>query len=421
MYFPFTKDEVLECMSQSPLGGTVYLYDEATIIERANRVQGMLDGNFFAQKASPFGPILDVIAATGMGQDCATITELKSARARRACQGQELFFTSAATDFTLPGGENEFVVAHQMGAILNIGKASYVDKILDLIGDPGDSIFCLRYNPGDMQSGDEIIGEPVKTPFGDTLENLIEGYRKLAERGVKRFALHTMVGGGMLDVEYFAITAKLLADAARRIEDETGIDLEIINVGGGMGIPYRPEQSEIDIDAVSEVIREQLDEFDCRIVSEFGRYITGPAGWLATSLTHGVVHTYENHLPVNHSPNNSARFASISNVFHKTHVIGKDSAPSVKVSLHGQQCSGSNKYLEGISVPKDIESGDILVIHDAGAHMAGNRTYYNSLSTAAGFMKRTDGSIIKVHEGVTPEQIMALNGINLPGIESLDG
>ncbi len=386
-----------------------HVYDEAAIrqnVQRLNRAFAWNKGfrNHFAVKAAPNPFLMKVLAEEGCGADCSSLPELLLSEAA-GIPGEAIMFTSNDTP------AEEFVKAKAQGAILNLDDISHIEAVEKACGALPELV-CFRYNPGPLKGGNAIIGKPEEAKYGFTREQLFEGYRLLKEKGVRRFGLHTMVASNELNPQYFIDTAILLFDLAVEVKDALGITFEFINLGGGIGIPYRPEQEGVDLERVGEGIREAYASHliakghpDLKIYLECGRCITGPYGYLVSRVRH-MKHTYRDYVGMDACMANLMRPA-LYGAYHHITVVGKEHLPKDHCyDVTGSLCENNDKFAIQRDLP-EIEAGDLLVFHDAGAHGHAMGFNYNGKLRSAELLLRPDGSVIEIRRAETIDDYFA--------------
>lgn len=400
---PITHGEMLELAMQLPT--PFYLYDEKAIINQAKTFKaafGWAPGftNYFAVKACPNPVIMKTLASEGFGMDCSSQSELLLSQACGVV-GRNIMFTSNDTP------PEEFKTAYELGAIINLDDITHIEALEEAIGTIPDTI-CFRYNPGPDRTGNAIIGNPVQAKYGVIKEQVIDCYRIMKEKGVRHFGLHTMVASNELDGSYIVETARMLFELCVRIQQEAGVRIEFVDLGGGIGIPYRPEQQPMDLKAVSEGIRtlyEQIivpaDLDPLRLVFECGRMVTGPFGYLVSKVLH-VTKKYKQYVGLDASMANLMRPA-LYGAYHHITVVGKEKQSLDHVyDVTGSLCENNDKFAIDRSLPL-IEKGDVLVIHDAGAHGHSMGFNYNAKLRCAEYLLRSDGSIVMIRRSQTYE------------------
>ncbi len=385
-----------------------HVYDEKAIRANARaltRAFAWAEGfrEFFAVKACPNPHILALLAEEGFGADCSSLAELVMAE-RVGITGERIMFTS--NDTPAP----EYAKARELGAIINLDDISHIDFLEKTAGLP--DLISMRYNPGPLRGGNAIIGKPEEAKYGFTREQLFEGYCLARDRGVRRFGLHAMIVSNELAVDYHLETARMLFDLVSDITQETGIRFEFVNLGGGFGIPYRPDQQAIDWEVLGEGIRGVYEErikarglHPLRLCMESGRAITGPYGYLVSRVLH-LKHTYRDYVGMDASMANLMRPA-LYGAYHHITVVGKESAPRDHVyDVTGSLCENNDKFAIQRALP-EIEVGDVLVFHDTGAHGYAMGFNYNGKLRSAELLLRPDGTVRKIRRAETLDDYFA--------------
>ncbi|MEZ6128551.1 MAG: diaminopimelate decarboxylase [Planctomycetaceae bacterium] len=397
---PFDAATIRRIAEQFPT--PFYLYNEAGIRQTCRTLNASFSWspgfrNYFAVKALPNPHILDIVKSEGLGADCSSPAELLLSEAV-GLRGEDIMFTSNNT----PAGE--YRIAKDLGAILNLDDITHIDFVDQNVGLP--DLVCFRYNPGAARQGNVIIGKPEESKYGFTEAQLFEGYRILKERGVQRFGLHTMVASNELDGSYFVETARMLFDLAIRIQQQLNVRIEFVNLGGGIGIPYRPEQQPIDLAELGQQVKALYDQMivpagldPLRVVLENGRMITGPHGFLITRCIHHKA-IYRDYVGVDACMANLMR-PGMYGAYHHISVIGKESAPhSRTVDVVGSLCENNDKFAINRELP-EIERGDLLAIHDAGAHGHSMGFQYNGKLRSAELLLQEDGDVRLIRRAET--------------------
>ncbi|NOX55744.1 MAG: diaminopimelate decarboxylase [Planctomycetes bacterium] len=385
-----------------------YIYDERGIRNRARELSAAFawcDGfrEFFAVKATPNPHILHILHEEGCGADCSSLPELVLCE-RVGIRGEEIMFTSNDTP------AREYVKAHQLGAILNLDDITHIDFVEELVGVP--DLLSFRYNPGPLREGNRIIGRPEEAKYGLTREQLFEGYARLKRMGVQRFGLHTMVVSNELNADFFIETARMLFELAVELAERLEIRLEFVNLGGGIGIPYRPEEKPVDLRYVGSGVERLYGELirpaglhPLKVFMENGRVITGPFGYLVTQAIHEK-HIYKDYVGVDACMANLMR-PGMYGAYHHITVLGKEDAPhDTKVDVVGSLCENNDKFAVDRWLPK-IERGDILVIHDVGAHGHAMGFQYNGKLRSAELLLREDGTVEQIRRAETLDDYFA--------------
>ncbi|MDR1626542.1 MAG: diaminopimelate decarboxylase, partial [Spirochaetia bacterium] len=339
----------------------------------------------------------------GMGADCSSLPELLLAQ-KAGLSGEELMFTSNDTPAA------EFLKAKAIGAIINLDDITHIDFLEKSAGLPG--LLCMRYNPGPLKGGNAIIGKPEEAKYGFTRPQILEGYALAREKGVRRFGLHTMVASNELNPDYFVETAVILFELAAEIFKTTGIRLEFVNLGGGVGIPYKPEGAPVDLFYVSKGIREAYDRIivknsldPLRIFMENGRCVTGPSGFLVARVIHEK-NIYKKYIGLDACMANLMR-PGMYGAYHHLTVLGKEEAPLTETyDLTGSLCENNDKFAVDRKLPK-IDIGDLVAIHDSGAHGHAMGFNYNGKLRCAEFLLKEDGTIQMIRRAETPDDYFA--------------
>jgi len=403
---PFNGEKLATILEEHPT--PFHLYDEAAIRSNARALSEAFSWNkgfreYFAVKAAPNPYLLKMLSKEGFGADCSSLPELLLAE-RVGVLGEQIMFTSNDTP------PEEFQKAKELGAIINLDDISHIPFLEACAGLP--ETICFRYNPGALKKGNVIIGHPEDAKYGFTREQLFEGYRTLRDKGVKRFGIHTMVASNELDPMYFVETAEILFTLVTEISRELGIRFDFVNIGGGVGIPYRPEESPVDLDVVSQGIRRRYEEIiegsgfgPLDLYMECGRFITGPYGYLVARVRH-IKKTYENFAGLDACMADLMRPAKYG-AYHHITVIGKeDERAEVMYDVTGSLCENNDKFAIDRMLP-ELRSGDILVIHDAGAHGHAMGFNYNGKLRSAELLLREDGTVERIRRAETLEDHFA--------------
>jgi len=409
---PFDKSHINLIINHHPT--PFHIYDETAIINNARKFRkafSILPGfkNYFAVKALPNPIIMKILHKEGFGADCSSMPELVLAE-KVGIKGEDIMFTSNDTPVA------EFIKAKELGAIINLDDITHIDFLEKHAGMPEK--ICFRYNPGNLKHGNAIIGNPVEAKYGFTREQIIEGYKIAKQKGVKRFGLHTMVASNELNPDYFVETANILFDFVLEIHEKLGIKIEFINLGGGIGIPYTKEQVVIDYEKLAKQIYESYEKkilakgFDkLQIFMECGRVITGPYGYLITKVIH-LKDTYKKYVGCDACMANLMRPA-IYGAYHKITVLEKENnQEDHKYDVTGSLCENNDKFAIDRMLPK-IEVGDILAIHNTGAHGHSMGFNYNGKLRSAELLLRGDGSVIEIRRAETADDYFKTFDFNL--------
>ncbi len=391
-------------------GTPFHLYDEKGIRETARRVQAAFSWapdymEYFAVKALPNPQILTIMREEGCGLDCSSETELLLAQ-RTGFFGEKIMFSANS----MPAGE--FALARSLQAIINLDDVSDID-ILEKNGGIPETV-CVRYNTGGnfTMNGNQIMGNPGEAKYGWTTEQLKPGLKRLKDMGVKRFGLHAFLASNMTDPGYYPALAKILMETAASMEKETGLNCAFINLSGGIGIPYRPEQKPVDVLAVGEEVRKvYTDVFGAPekgkpgIKTELGRYMTGPHGFVVTRAVHEK-NTYKHYIGVDACAVQLIRPAMYG-AYHEISVVGRENAPKDHLyDITGCLCENNDKFAIDRLMP-EIHVGDLLIIHDAGAHAFAMGYQYNGRLRTAEVLYQQDGTFRLIRRAETPEDYFA--------------
>lgn len=412
---PFTRAQLEAIAATYPT--PFYLYDEAAM--RAN-VRALLQAfrwnpgfrEYFAVKATPNPFMLKLLAAEGLGADCSSLPELVLA-ARAGLRGDDIMFTSNDTP------PDEFRAARELGAIINLDDIGHIAYLEAAAGLP--ELLSFRYNPGAARPGNTIIGHPEEAKFGLTRAQLFQAYAQAQARGVRRFGLHAMVASNELDARYFSDTAAMLFALVGELHARLGIRCEFVNIGGGIGIPYRPEQRPVDLAQVSAGIRAAYNELiaarglgPLALLMECGRVITGPYGYLVARVRH-LKRGYKQFAGLDACMANLMRPAMYG-AYHHITVLGKEHLPATeRYDVTGSLCENNDKFAIDRQLPA-LAAGDLLVLHDAGAHGHAMGFNYNGKLRSAELLLRADGSVRCIRRAETIADYVA----TLP-LDDLDG
>jgi len=386
-----------------------HLYDEAGIREKARSMNRAFSWNqnfreYYAVKACPNPFILKMLKEEGCGVDCATLTELMMAEALDF-DGDHIMFSSNET----PAEDYEY--ARKLNAIINLDDITHIDFLQQHGGLP--ERICLRYNPGGkMAVGNLCMGRPEESKYGMTREQIFEAVRILKSRGVKEFALHAFLASNVLDERYYAENAAVLFHLAADLKRELDANIFMVNLSGGVGIAYCPEDFSPDILKVGAYVQETFNEIlvpaglaHIRLSSELGRFMTGPHGCLVTTAIHEK-HIYREYIGVDACAVNLMRPAMYG-AYHHITVMGKEDAPADHVyDIAGGLCENNDKFAQNRMLPK-IDMGDILVIHDTGAHGFSMGYNYNGKLRSAEILLHEDGSFSLIRRAETPKDYFA--------------
>lgn len=389
---PFTKEQLEAVAAAVPT--PFHIYDEPAMQKNARAFRAAFAWvpggfmNYYAVKALPNPHVLAALKAEGMGGDCSSLAELKLCAAV-GITGDRIVFTSNDTP------ANEFAEAARLGAIINLDDISHIAFLEKSLGGRLPEMLCFRYNPGPLKEGNAIIGKPEEAKYGFTREQLFAGYRILRDKGVQRFGLHTMVASNELNPDYFVETAQMLFDLVVDLNRELGIRFEFLNLGGGIGIPYRPEQTAVDLTSVGEKIRAVYEKTivarglgPIRIAMECGRMVTGPYGYLVSRVLHKKA-IYKNYVGLDACMANLMR-PGMYGSYHHISVPGRENALRKVYDVTGSLCENNDKFAIDREIP-DPEIGDLVVIHDTGAHGHSMGFNYNGKLRSAEVLWQGDG------------------------------
>ncbi|QDT00290.1 diaminopimelate decarboxylase [Adhaeretor mobilis] len=396
----FTDSQIQQLAAEFPTPFHVYHADR--IRQRVSDLLAAFSWNegfkqFFAVKATPNPHIVKLLHEAGCGADCSSPAELVICE-RLGITGEEVMFTSNNTT------PEEFQQAADLGAVINLDDASLIDQLHSEVGMP--ELISFRYNPGAEREGNVIIGNPKEAKFGLTREQMPGCYQKCKELGATRFGLHTMVVSNELEHESFMETARMLFELAVEIKEKTGIAIESINLGGGIGIPYRPEQQPLDLQRLGSGVQELYEQIltpagltPLKICMENGRSMTGPYGALITRVINKK-HTHKRYVGVDACMSNLMR-PGMYGAYHHITAVGKEAAPLAgEVDVVGSLCENNDKFAIDRELP-EVEPGDLLVIHDAGAHGHSMGFQYNGRLRSAEIMLESDGSARQIRRAET--------------------
>lgn len=387
------------------VGTPFNIYDGRAIAANAERMKSAFGWapsfiNYFAVKALPNISILRLLASHGFGADCSSLPELLLAK-EAGLSGDRIMFSSNDTP------DEEFRMAYDIGAVINLDDIKHIESVERACPAFPETI-SFRYNPGPDRTGNAIIGNPVEAKYGVTKDQVVDCYRIAKEKGARHFLLHTMVASNELNPDYIVETARMLFELVRRIKDEAGVSIEAIDLGGGVGIPYRPENDAISFEylgsEIGKLYREMIEKeglAPLRISFECGRCITGPYGYLVSRVRH-VVHKYKDYVGLDACMADLMRPA-LYGAYHHITVLGKENAPKDHVyDVTGSLCENNDKFAIDRPLP-EIEEGDILAIHDTGAHGHAMGFNYNGKMRHAEYLIAEDGLLLRIRRDETYE------------------
>ena len=408
---PFTKEVIEKIIEKYPT--PFHIYDEKGIRAYAKRFLKAFSWNegfkeYFAIKATPNPYLMKILRNEGFGIDCSSIAELELAE-KIGMRGEEIMFTSNDTPAI------EYQKAVELGAIINLDDIAHIQYLDENVGLP--ELVCCRYNPGSLKEGNAIIGHPEEAKYGFTRSQLFEGYQLLIDKGVKRFGIHTMVASNELDKDYFAGTAQILFELIADLSKKLNISFEFANLGGGIGIPYKPDQIEVNLEKMSERIKTNYDKYilgnglkPLKLYFESGRAITGPYGYLVSKVLH-IKNTYKKYAGLDSCMANLMRPALYGS-YHHISVPGKeDVATKIMYDVTGSLCENNDKFAINRVLPK-LTSGDIIVIHDTGAHGHSMGFNYNGKLRSAELLIREDGEVVQIRRAETMDDYFSTLDFN---------
>ena len=405
---PFVTKEQLEDIA-SRYATPFYLYDEKGIRETARRVNKAFSWNkgfkeYFAVKATPTPGILKILHEEGCGADCSSYTELLMADAV-GFKGDEIMFSSNDTP------AEDFQLARKLNATINLDDITHID-FLERVADIPDTV-CCRYNPGGhFAIANNIMDNPGDAKYGMTREQLTEAYKRLMAKGVKHFGLHAFLASNTVTNDYYPELARILFKVAVELKEETGASIEFINLSGGVGIAYRPGQPQNDIMEIGEGVRRAYEEVlvpagmgNVRLYTEMGRYMLAPYGALVSRVIHQK-HIYKEYIGLDACAANLMRPA-IYGAYHHITVMGTENAPcDHKYDVTGGLCENNDKFAIDRMLP-EINIGDLVFIHDAGAHGFAMGYNYNGKLRSAELLLKGDGSVEMIRRAETPADYFA--------------
>lgn len=415
--FPLNNEQLKALVKKYPT--PFYLYDEKAIRENMREFTKAFSifpsfREFYAVKACPNPYILKILAAEGCGADCSSLPELMLSK-MSGIEGKKVMFTSNETP------AEEYQYAFKEGNIINLDDITHIEYLKKALGGKLPETMCCRYNPGSAKHGcNSIIGKPEEAKYGMTREQILEAYKIMKAEGVKHFGLHTMVASNELNPDFFADTAKLVFELAAEIKEKDDVRIEFTDLGGGLGIPYRPGQKKVDYNEIAQKIKKLYDEIivpagldPLEICWECGRPITGPYGWLVSTAIHEK-HIYREYIALDSCMADLMR-PGMYGAYHEVSVSGKENVPKDHVyDVVGSLCENCDKFAIQRPLP-EINIGDLVIIHDAGAHGRAMGFNYNGKLRAGEILMREDGSFVQIRRRETVDDLFAtldLNGLD---------
>ena len=398
---PFTYEQLEEITKTYPT--PFHIYDEKAIRANARRLLKAFAWNegfkeYFAVKATPNPFLMKILKEEGFGADCSSLPELLLAE-KSGIVGEDIMFSSNDTP------AQEYVKAQELGGIINLDDISHISFLEKHLGTLPE-VLSFRYNPGKLRQGSSIMGNPEEAKYGFTHDQIFEGFEIIRNKGVKRYGLHTFIISNELNGQYFIDTAHMLFDLAIQLQKRLGIRIEFVNLSGGIGIPYRPEDTAVDLEFVGEQIHKAYEEKivpqgldPLKIFLECGRMVTGPYGYLISRVIH-MKHIYKTHVGLDACMANLMRPAMYG-AYHHVTVVNKQNEPLEEVyDVTGSLCESIDRFAVDRKLP-EIEVGDLLAIHDAGAHGHAMGFNYNGKLRSAELLLRENGKVVQIRRAET--------------------
>lgn len=419
-YFPLNNEQLKEVAKKYPT--PFYIYDEKAIRENMREFTKAFSifsifREHFAVKACPNPYILKILSSEGCGADCSSLPELMLSK-MAGIKGEKVIFTSNETP------AEEYKYAYENGNLINLDDFIHIEYLKNALGGKLPETMCCRYNPGPLKKGgNAIIGKPEEAKYGMTREQILQAYKIMKKEGVKHFGLHTMVASNELNPDFFADTAKIVFDLAVEIKEKCDVRIEFTDLGGGLGIPYKPDQKKVDYAEVAGKIRELYDQIivpagldPLGIYWECGRPITGPYGWLVSTAIHEK-HIYREYIGLDSCMADLMR-PGMYGAYHEVTISGKENVPKDHIyDVVGSLCENCDKFAVQRALPK-IDIGDLVIVHDAGAHGRAMGYNYNGKLRCGELLLREDGSIVQIRRKETIDDLFAT--IDLGGIEKFN-
>lgn len=408
MKTPFVTLEKLKAITEQ-YPTPFHIYDEKGIRENAKKLKEAFSWNkgfkeYFAVKATPNPYIIKMLNEEGCGTDCSSLTELMLSEAL-GIKGTDIMFSSNATP------AEEFIKAKELDAIINLDDFTHIDFLDKTVGIP--ETICCRFNPGGLfKISNGIMDNPGDSKYGFTKEQMFDGYKKLLNLGAKHFGIHSFLASNTVTNEYYPILAKILFELAVELKEKTGAHIKFINLSGGIGIPYQPDQPSNDIMEIGEGVRKAFEEVlvpagmgDVEIYTELGRYMLAPFGHLVATALHEK-HIYKEYIGLDACAVNLMRPAMYG-AYHHITVMGKENEPcDHKYDVTGSLCENNDKFAIDRMLPK-IDLGDLIVIHDTGAHGFAMGYNYNGKLKSAELLLKEDGSVQLIRRAEEPKDYFA--------------
>ena len=406
---PFvTKEKIEEIVKTYPT--PFHIYDEKGIRENAQAMKEAFSWNkgfkeYFAVKATPNPFLINILREYGCGCDCSSMTELMLSNAM-GVKGEDIMFSSNETP------AEEYAYAYELGATINLDDITHIEFLEQTIGTLPETISC-RFNPGGLfKISTDIMDNPGDAKYGFTTEQLFEGFKILKRKGVKNFGIHAFLASNTVTNEYYPTLAKTLFEVAVKLKEETGANIKFINLSGGIGIPYRPDQEPNDIREIGAKVKEVYEEVlvpagmgDVALYTELGRFMMAPYGALVTKAIHEK-HTHKEYIGVDACAVNLMRPAMYG-AYHHITVLGKENAPlECTYDVVGSLCENNDKFAIDRQLQR-IDKGDYLVIHDTGAHGFAMGYNYNGKLKSAELLLKEDGNVELIRRAETPKDYFA--------------
>ncbi len=404
--YPFTIPQLEGIIEKYPT--PFHIYDEKAIRANARQLNKLFSWNRgfkedFAVKATPNPYILKILKQEGFGADCSSLPELLLAE-RVGIRGEDIMFSSNDTPAA------EFIKARELGATINLDDISHIDFLEKNGGIP--EIISVRYNPGELRGGSFIMGKPEEAKYGFTREQVFEGLELLKRKGAKRFGLHTFIASNELNPRYFIDTARMMFELAVEVKSRLGLPVEFVNISGGIGIPYKPGEKPVDLGFVSDGIRDAYEEIirpngldPLSLFMECGRMITGPYGYLVSQVLH-IKNIYKHYVGLDASMANLMR-PGMYGAYHHISVVGKEHLPHDQMyDVTGSLCEPNDKFAIDRMLP-EIQVGDLLVIHDTGAHGHSMGFNYNGKLRSSELILRESGEVVEIRRAETVNDYFA--------------
>ncbi len=401
---PFDQATLDKIIAEHPT--PFHLYDERGLRQTARALNKSFEWspdymNYFAVKATPNPYLMDILKAEGMGADASSLAELILSD-KVGLQKEQIMFTSNNTPAA------DYQEAYRLGAVINLDDINQIERLEAALDGKFPELISFRYNPGpDLQTANNFIGNPSDAKFGVSTDQLTEAYKLARDKGAKRFGLHTMVVSNERTEDAHAQTADIVFNLAVKLHKELGIKVEFINLGGGLGVTYNPDDMPLDLDKLSRKLQDKYQSIivkagldPIKVVTENGRFVTGPNGYLVTKVT-STKETYHNFVGVDATMADLMR-PGMYNAYHHLTVMGKDGQPTVPQRVTGSLCENNDVFTgsNDRQLPK-LELGDVVVIHDTGAHGHSMGFNYNGKLRHAELLLKEDGSVVEIRRAET--------------------